>query len=418
MVLSGHLENNEVIFSQAHQCLFCSNANLTHVCHSSSELSEHLNNSHSLSFDDYITSQGIQTFSITDIPFRFFTIEFEANPNYVKIEKKPFLRVNGEIVKRKWIGDVETWERMFPKKNVKVRGQESQIGGLKEIDKRYIPEIDNSFILSEAQHIGTIKWMNSVGFKSLLLTGDTGLGKSDTIMQVCARMNYPTIKVKLNGNISVKDLFWAENWDEKQKKIVYEEKAVLKAMRRGYLLMVDEISAANPIVNMAFFELLEKGSIVDYMGKSVKVHKMAKIIFTDNRIGNPNYYRYHGTFQQNSAFINRIRTTIRYENLNSKIEKKILDTRYPQAKPMIDKLLKFSNLLREQSKLGNYQENIPIRSLETICENYEIFQNNSLALEYGYLSKIQEESEKEFVLSLWQRVFGSDNSNNNNTNNF
>jgi len=422
-IILSFIVNGDLEFGSVHKCAVCNTDSFI----SFSKLIAHLEKEHNIKVSEYQDVFNIKIFSsIKDsigielvnsiaenskIEIVLEVFEQEKNVKTVNDEKllegkKKYVRINGEVSLRIVIGNVETWQRLHKK----IVGGKVVSGGLTELDEKYIPEINENFYLSEKEHVAIIKVMSQKGFRSLLLSGDTGIGKTESALQIAGRMRQPVIRLKLTGNTKVSDIFQSENWDEKKKKIVYQDKAILKAMRRGYTLLVDEISAASPTVNFIFFELLEKGTVSTIDEKRVPAHPMFKIIFTDNRIGNSNYFRYHGTFEQNLAFLNRINTTVHFKNLSEGIEKGILKNKYPgiQDNNFLTNLIKVTKILRGENEKGTFSENFPTRTLESICDNYLIFEDSMLALEYGYINKLNDTSDIDFVRAIFQRVFGGE----------
>ena len=222
-------------------------------------------------------------------------------------------------------------------------------------------------------------------------------------------MNQPVISLKITGNTQVKHIFQDENYDPDQKKLVKVDKGIIQAAEMGAVLLVDEISAGSPSVNFTFFELLEgKDHIIDLDGNKRMIHPMFKVVFTDNRIGNPNFYKYHGTMEQNAALKNRIVSTILYYNLKPSIERKILEIRYPDCDShFIDILVDIAKMIRDENEKGNFQETMPIRTLQNICSNYEVFKNAESAFNVGYINNIIDLVDKETVKGICQRKFGN-----------
>jgi midasin (ATPase involved in ribosome maturation) len=324
----------------------------------------------------------------------------------VEEKKSSLIKINGEITKRFEIEGIDSFKRINKVvKKSKTTGKKIVIGGLEEEDTFEIPQIDDNFILSESFHKTILKVLSAPGFHTILLSGDTGLGKTAAIEQIAARMNQPIIRENITGETKVSDIFQEANYDKIEKKIVYNDKSILKAMKKGYWLLLDEISAGSPQIMFILYRLLERAEVRTFDGQTIKAHPMFKIIFTDNRIGNPNFYRYHGTHEQNMAFLNRIKTTIFFENLKPTIESRILKGKYPEAIPIMDNLMKFAKMIRDENVKGNFSETFPIRSLESICYNFEILQDANESFNVAYLNKITEEADKDFACELFKRIF-------------
>ena len=411
-------ENGEFVIENYH-CQVC-----TSFLFSATTLrlfENHMQAVHKLEFKSYVETFKVETIhslehnnddvNFAGVLFKKLNLNEEKNLNEEQNfeKKKPFLKINGEIVKRINIFGIESYERKIEiKKKNKITKQPMKIGGLNQSMLPYIPAIDNSFILNEKFHKQMISLLSSVGFRSMLLSGDTRLGKTESVIQIAARMRQPVIRQKITGNTKVKDIFQDENFNNELKKLVKIDKGMLQAMEMGAWYLVDEISASSPTVTFIFFELLEKGYVIDFDGKRREPHPMFKIIFTDNRIGNPNYFRYHGTFEQNAAFLYRIKSVITFSNLKMSTESKILSMRYPDCdEDFISKLMNITKLLREENKKGSFQEMLPIGTLENICSNYEVFHNAEDAFYLGYINMIADETDKEMVKGLCQRIFGN-----------
>ena len=323
--------------------------------------------------------------------------------------KKPYLKINGEIVKRKTIYGIDSYERLTRIKKInKITREPFYFGGLRSKTFNYIPEIDDTFLLNEEFHRETISLLSAYGFRAMLLSGDTGLGKTESVKQICARMNQPVVPLKITGNTQVKHIFQDENYSPEEKKLVKVDKGIIIAAEMGAVLLVDEISAGSPSVNFTFFELLENNKhIIDLDGVKRYIHPMFKVVFTDNRIANPNYFRYHGTQEQNLALKNRIVSTIIYNNLKSSTERKILEMKYPNCDNVfVDNLVDIAKMIRAENEKGQFQEMMPIRTLQNICSNFEVFKNVEQAFFVGYINNIIDVVDREIIKGICQRKFG------------
>lgn len=417
LIVAQKTSSGNLLLEHDHNCLACSSVSYTD--NNLSSLVDHLSNVHNLTLVEYCNNFDLITKHkfvgvLNDIKYSeqiFEKIYTESELSDEQKDKKPFIKINGEIVKRIRISNLEAYQRMkMVIKKKKTTNERVAVGGLAEEDFSYIPKVDPNFDLTEKFHKQLVMFSAYPGFRVVLLTGDTGLGKSESVVQVAANMNQPIIRIALTGDTKVKDIFQDENFDKKQQKIVYVDKAILQAMKNGYWLIVDEFSAGNPTVMFIFFQIMETGSVTTFDGEVIKAHPMFKLFLTDNRIGNPNYYRYHGTMQQNTALLNRIKTTIVFDNLKPSIEKKILKAKYPDADDgFVENLMEVAKLLRAENEKGNFQETFPIRTLQSICDNYEVTKDALISAELGYLNMLTDEADKKMVEEIFKRKFGTTN---------
>jgi midasin (ATPase involved in ribosome maturation) len=280
---------------------------------------------------------------------------------------------------------------------------------LMEEDLDHIPQEDPNYILDEPYHKAAIKLLSSEGYTSVLLTGDTGYGKTSSVEQIACQMRQPLLRLNMTGSTKVEHLLQEQVVDTKKKEIRWEDRDLLIAWKRGYWLLIDEVSAANPQVIFLFFRVLESfPTLKTFDGKVFKPHPMTKIIFTDNRIGNPNYYKYHGTQAQNLAFISRIASTVVYDCLTPGNERRMLKNRYPSVDTeFIQKLVTFAGDVRTAIADGQFNEFLGTRDLEHIVQNFIAFKDPTMALGYGYLNKLQEKTDKDFIAGLFQRSMGT-----------
>lgn len=408
-------QDRKAILESEHICNICSK--FPFKTKDLYELKTHLEKVHVTKIGDYFkifrikishTITELESISIDDLEIEKEK-EVKTDLKVPEEEKKKYLKINGEIVKRKTISGVETYERLPRIKKVDKNGLPFYFGGLRKNVFDYIPTVDEDFLLNEEFHKDTISLLSSYGFRSILLSGDTGLGKTDTVKQICARMKQPVIALKITGNTQVKHIFQDENYSPEEKKLVKVDKAIIKAAEMGAILLVDEISAGSPSVNFTFFELLENNDyIIDLDGNKRKKHPMFKVVFTDNRIGNPNYYRYHGTQEQNNALKNRITSTVLFTNLKPSTERKILELKFPECdKKFVEDLVDVSKMVRSENEKGSLQETMPIRTLLNICSNYIVFNNAERAFYSGFLNQIIDTVDKETIKGICQRKFAN-----------
>jgi len=379
------------------------------------DFKKHLADAHNLTLKQYFRSFHIHPrhmFSTRNAVMDGSTKYFRHNASKkMKVmeatasqNEKPIFSINGEMVKRITIDGIPAYRRMMKKKSGKAK--HSLTGGLVEEDLEHVPQVDPNYILDEEYHKATIRLLSAEGYTSLLLTGDTGYGKTSSVEQIAAQMHQPLLRVNMTGSTKVEHLLQEQVVDTKKKEIRWDPRDLFIAWLRGYWLLVDEVSAANPQVIFLFFRLLEAfPTLKTFEGKVYKPHPMTKIIFTDNRIGNPNYYKYHGTQAQNLAFVSRITSTVVYGSLSVGNEKRMLKNRYPSVDTtFIGKLVVFAGDVRKAIEDGQYNEFLGTRDLEHIVQNFISFRDPMMALHYGYLNKLQEATDKEFVRGIFQRT--------------
>lgn len=351
------------------------------------EFVQHLSNSHNITLKDYVRKLGVMIY--VEDSEQEVTKLFDVNVIRNK-EKETIIK---KAVKVKAKKEMENMFSAVKKSNP---------------DKALIPEVDEKYYLGDAQHELVKRVLAYDGFLVALLTGDSGTGKTSCVSQICAREGLEMIRVNLTGTMQERHLFQDQNFDKDTKVLVYEDKPIVTAMKKGVVLLIDEFSNANPHLNSAFFRLFEEGEYLLQNGEVLKAAKGFKIILTDNRIGNPSFFKFHGTFEQSSALIRRINTTIVFEKVSAEVVIDFMSKYYSKIKDygFNNKIKDFVNLLRDQYEKGNLNFPINIGDIKNICFNYSLFECEEAALKFGFLNKLTEQKDKDVPIETWKRQFG------------
>ena len=129
----------------------------------------------------------------------------------------------------------------------------------------------------------------------MLLQGLHGSGKSSHIEQVAARLNWPCVRVNLDGHISRLDLVGRDAvvLREGQQVTEFQEGIVPWALRRPMALVFDEYDAGRPDVMFVIQRLLErdgKFTLLD-QNKVLTPHPSFRLFATANTVGLGNLCR-------------------------------------------------------------------------------------------------------------------------------
>jgi len=122
----------------------------------------------------------------------------------------------------------------------------------------FVPEIDNSYKFDRDT---TLAIVSGFAFnKRVLIQGYHGTGKSTHIEQVAARLNWPCIRVNLDGHISRIDLIGKDAIVIKNDKQVTEFKEGILpwSIQNPVALVFDEYDAGRPDVMFIIQRVLEK----------------------------------------------------------------------------------------------------------------------------------------------------------------
>jgi len=271
-----------------------------------------------------------------------------------------------------------------------------------------VPDKDLTFV-KFGQFPDLKKVIASKLFYPVFITGMSGNGKTFGVEQACADTGRELIRVNITVETDEDDLiggFRLVNGET-----VWHNGAVIEALERGAILLLDEIDLASNKI-MCLQSILEgKGVFLKKIGEYVKPKAGFNVIATANTKGKgSDDGRFIGTNVLNEAFLERFPITFEQEYPTVKTEIKILTALSNQLKiPMIGEhetfikhLCDWSDIVRRTFKEGGVDEIISTRRLTHIIRAYSIFGNKEKSVQIC-LNRFDEET-KESFWSLYTKL--------------
>ena len=315
------------------------------------------------------------------------------------------LNNNLEILKK--IDKTSYSDELFGiKKRIKVRhfSQKTEL----------VPEIDNSYIFDEITTLSIIAGFNHN--KRVLVQGLHGTGKSTHIEQIAARLNWPCLRINLDGHISRFDLLGKDAITIKDQKQVttFRQGMLPWSIENPVALVFDEYDAGRPDVMFVIQRLLEsdgKLTLLD-QNKVITPNPLFRIFGTCNTLGTGDISGlYHGTQNLNQGQLDRwnIFTTLNFMSPETevKIIKNKLGKTTKKIKDEIYNMVKLANLIRKSFSTNDISTIISPRTSIIWAQNIEIFDNTELAFKLTFYNKCNE-SDKKIISELYQRCFGKE----------
>ena len=265
----------------------------------------------------------------------------------------------------------------------------------------YIPENPDNFV--SHGEMGTLQKIlsNQDVFLPVYIYGETGIAKSMSVIAACAKAKRELFR--LNVNIMTTEEDFIGGFRLVQGETVFEHGPLVLAMKRGAVLLIDEISALSPNNAFCLFSVLEGNPL--YIKKTNEVVKPAKgftIVCTDNTRGKGDTSgRYIGTNVQNDALLDRFAICLKYDYPTPAKEEKILAA-YSDNAELIKELVLFAGLVRKTYQDGIIDESISTRKLVTILQVYSIFQDVKKCLELVF-NRMEDET-KSAIMGLWEKI--------------
>ena len=278
----------------------------------------------------------------------------------------------------------------------------------------FVPEIDNSYIFDEITTLSIIAGFNHN--KRVLVQGLHGTGKSTHIEQIAARLNWPCLRINLDGHISRFDLLGKDAITIKDQKQVttFKQGMLPWSIENPVALVFDEYDAGRPDVMFVIQRLLEsdgKLTLLD-QNKVITPNSLFRIFGTCNTLGTGDISGlYHGTQNLNQGQLDRwnIFTTLNFMSPETEVNiiKNKLGKTTKKVKDEISNMVKLANLVRKSFSTNDISSIISPRTSIIWAQNIQIFDDTELAFKLTFYNKCNE-SDKKIISELYQRCFGKE----------
>jgi cobaltochelatase CobS len=277
---------------------------------------------------------------------------------------------------------------------------------------QFVPDVDEAYVFDQLTTIAIL-----AGFKhnrSVMIQGFHGTGKSTHVEQVAARLNWPTIRVNLDGHISRLDLVGKDSIVIRDGKQVTEfrEGVLPWAIQNPMALVFDEYDAGRPDLMFVIQRVLEaegKLTLLDQK-RVISRHDAFRLFSTSNTVGlgDPTGL-YHGTQQINQGQMDRwnIVTTLNY--LSHATEVKIILSKEPdydnkEGREIIANMVRVADLTRAGFMVGDISTVMSPRTVLVWAQNARIFCDIGIAFQLSFMNRC-DESERTIVAEYYQRCF-------------
>jgi cobaltochelatase CobS len=277
----------------------------------------------------------------------------------------------------------------------------------------HVPEIDTAYRFNPDVTLAIL-----AGFmcnRRVMVQGMHGTGKSTHIEQVAARLNWPCVRVNLDGHISRLDLVGKDAIVVRDGHQIteFQEGIVPWALQRPVALIFDEYDAGRPDVMFVIQRILErdgKFTLLD-QNRVIHPHPGFRMFATTNTVGLGNLNGlYHGTQVLNHAQIDRWNVVATLNYLSRDDEAGIVLARVPEldsdaGRTLIDSMVSVAELTRKGFATGDLSTLMSPRTVINWAENVGIFRDAGLAFRLTFLNKC-DEAERAVVAEYYQRAFG------------
>jgi len=279
----------------------------------------------------------------------------------------------------------------------------------------HVPEIDAAYHFNHDVTLAIL-----AGFardRRVMVQGYHGTGKSTHIEQVAARLNWPCVRVNLDGHITRLDMVGRDTIAirDGQQVTEFQEGILPWSLQRPVALIFDEFDAGRPDVMFVIQRILErdgKFTLLD-QNRVLRPHPAFRLFATANTVGLGNLNGlYHGTQVLNQAQIDRwnIVTTLNYLPRRDEVE--IVQSRVPaiahaHGRELVESMVAVAELSRKGFAAGDISTVMSPRTVISWAENWEIFGDLARAFRLSFLNKC-DEAERSIVAEYYQRAIGEE----------
>ena len=241
--------------------------------------------------------------------------------------------------------------------------------------------------------------IRSGDFYPIFITGLSGNGKTLMVEQVCANLKRECIRVNISIETDETDLLGGPTLINGN--VVNRDGPVLQAMKRGAVLLIDEVDRGSNKL-MCLQGILEgKPYYNKKSGEMVYPKDGFTVIATANTKGRGSEEGKYLSQILDDAFLERFPITVEQEYPDAKTEKKILTPLISDAE-FVERLVQWADIVRQSFDQGAVDEIISTRRLVHIAKAFKIFGDRKKAIELC-VARFDTET-KEAFLDLYTKV--------------
>lgn len=226
--------------------------------------------------------------------------------------------------------------------------------------------------------------IRSRDFFPVFITGMSGNGKTSMVEQVCAKLNREMFRVNISIETDEDDLIGGATLVDGS--VVYREGPVLTAMRRGAVLLLDEVDRGSNKL-LCLQSILEgKAYLNKKTGELIQPATGFTVVATANTKGRgTDDGKFIAAQILDEAFLERFSITVEQEYAETRIEKKIvlnyMDKYSVRDEDFAEKLVNWADIIRRTFAEGGVDEIISTRRLVDIVKTLSKFNDKIKAID-------------------------------------
>ena len=279
----------------------------------------------------------------------------------------------------------------------------------------HVPQLDPDYVFDRDTTLALL-----AGFmhnRRVMVQGRHGTGKSSHIEQVAARLNWPCVRVNLDGHVSRMDLVGKDAIVIRDGKQVteFQPGMLTWALQRPCALVFDEYDAGRADVLFVIQRVLEIEGRLTLLDQSrvIQPHRAFRLFATANTVGLGDATGlYHGTQPLNQGQMDRWNLVVTLNYLAHDREVEIVlarcpEYRSPEGREQVSAMVALASLTRRGLADGDLSTVMSPRTVVTWAQNATLLHDLDLAFKLTFLNRCDED-EQALVAEYYQRSIGHD----------
>lgn len=274
--------------------------------------------------------------------------------------------------------------------------------------QRWVPSVDTDYVIQKEEAAVLVAGL--MDGDRTLISGPTGSGKSSLVRYVCAKLNWPFIRINMSGDVESSHIFGTR--EVKGGETTWADGALAEAVKHGAVCLIDEWELTPAEISMGMQNLLEDDGYLYLKEKpgttedrTYLPHDNFRFVFAGNTVGQGDVSgAFNGVQVQNTATIDRFSNVIKLDYLSAAHEIKYLTSKTGVDKSMAADMVKLAALIRSAYNQGKIGLTMSPRTLINWGKKMERY-NMASAFEVSFLRKLVD-NDMTSVKELYNKVFG------------
>lgn len=207
--------------------------------------------------------------------------------------------------------------------------------------------------------------------QNCLVTGTTGCGKTEELIQTFLALGVPFERANMNGQVTYNS--FVGRMMANSEGTYFVNGLLPNAMLGGYPIILDEFDFTPPHIAAVLYPAMEKHPTINIVesGQQIKAKPGFRIFATGNTLGKGDTEgRYTGTEVQSAALMDRFGMKLVADYLSKDVELKLVERRFPSVDlSVMRKAIALANEMRSAFKLGDVSLPFSTRRLLDFAES-------------------------------------------------